>query len=148
MDNNPPQTPQNPQNTQTPPPTPESQAPPVAPQPATPVTPPNQYAQPTSPQAQPNEKSFLVAWLLSYFLGIFGADRFYLGYTGLGVLKLVTLGGCGIWALVDWILIWADALRPNGGGMYSDRKKHLNTVLIVFIVSLAVSVALNVLEKI
>ena len=32
-------------------------------------------------------------------------DRFYLGYTGLGIAKLLTFGGCGIWALIDFILI-------------------------------------------
>ena len=46
-----------------------------------------------------------VALLLSWFLGTLGVDRFYLGYTGLGVAKLLTGGGCLVWWLIDFIMI-------------------------------------------
>lgn len=60
---------------------------------------PGQYNGPVS------DKSFVTALILSVLLGSLGVDRFYLGYTGLGILKLITFGGCGIWALIDLILI-------------------------------------------
>ena len=52
-----------------------------------------------------SDKSWTTALILSILLGGLGIDRFYLGHTGLGVAKLLTLGGCGIWALIDLILI-------------------------------------------
>lgn len=60
-------------------------------------------------------KSQGTAYLLSIFLGSLGADRFYLGQTGLGIAKLCTCGGCGIWAMIDAIMIGCGAMKDAQG---------------------------------
>jgi TM2 domain/GYF domain 2 len=62
-----------------------------------------------------SNKDWLTAVLLSFFVGVLGIDRFYLGHTGLGILKLITLGGCGIWALIDLVLIAMGNVTDSNG---------------------------------
>jgi TM2 domain-containing membrane protein YozV len=61
------------------------------------------------------QKSWMVTLLLSIFLGSLGVDRFYLGYTGLGIAKLLTAGGCGIWWLIDLIFIVTGKMVDSQG---------------------------------
>ena len=69
-------------------------------------------------QASPpalSEKRILPALLLCFFFGVFGAHRFYVGKTTSGIVQLLTLGGLGIWMLVDLILIIVGAFTDEEG---------------------------------
>ncbi|MBY0537340.1 MAG: TM2 domain-containing protein [Chitinophagaceae bacterium] len=61
------------------------------------------------------DKSQVVALILVLLVGGLGIHRFYLGYTWQGVVQLLTLGGLGIWSLIDLIRIITGSLQPKGG---------------------------------
>lgn len=58
-------------------------------------------------------KNPVVALIISLFLGHLGIDRFYVGNIGLGILKLLTCGGCGLWTVIDWFIIMRAAKKQN-----------------------------------
>jgi len=65
--------------------------------------------------SQPRQRHFLAVFFFSFFWGVFGVDRFYLGKIGTGIFKLLTLGGLGIWAIVDLALVMSGAMRDKQG---------------------------------
>lgn len=69
-----------------------------------------------------SERDWLVTLLLCFFLGGFGIHSFYVGKTAIGVVQLLTLGGCGIWALVDLIMIVVGSYRDGEGKLLSNRR--------------------------
>ncbi len=58
-------------------------------------------------------KDPFTALILSLLVGSLGIDRFYIGDTGLGIAKLLTCGGCGIWTIVDYFLIMKRTKEKN-----------------------------------
>jgi len=62
-----------------------------------------------------SDKKRLLMAILCFFFGVFGVHRFYAGKIGTGILQLVTLGGLGIWALVDFLMILSGAFTDKEG---------------------------------
>ena len=71
--------------------------------------------QPRVAVARTSERRILPALLLCFFFGVFGAHRFYAGKTGTAIVQLLTLGGLGIWALIDLILILTGSFKDGDG---------------------------------
>ena len=96
-----------------------------------------QYGYNAPQQAPVSDKSFVATWLLSFLIGFLGADRFYLGKIGTGLVKLFTIGGLGIWWLIDWIMVLAGATRDKYGRKlagYDQHKKIAWIITAVFVV--------------
>lgn len=81
------------------------------------------YGQPTGPVRKAfapdgtpaSDKTILIAFLLVFFLGGLGIHRFYVGKIGTGILQILTVGGLGIWALIDLIMIVVGAFKDKDG---------------------------------
>lgn len=66
-------------------------------------------------QEQKSEKNWVTMILLCFFLGSLGVHRFYAGKIGTGIVMLLTLGGFGIWTIIDFIIIVVGNFKDNEG---------------------------------
>lgn len=92
-----------------------------------------------SKNSSKNEKSKLLLLIIaSLGLGVLGIDRFYAGDTTMGIIKLLTMGGLGIWAIIDWIIILINALSQSKDGVFSITKWNDKDDKIVFYVAIII----------
>ncbi len=68
-----------------------------------------------APPGMESEKRLLPALLLCFFFGVFGVHRFYVGKKGTGLLQLLTLGGLGVWVIIDLIMLLFGAFTDAEG---------------------------------
>jgi hypothetical protein len=81
----------------------------------------NQNINAAQREGQRTSHSQIIALLLILLLGSLAAHRFYLGYYGIAILQLITLGACGIWYLIDLIRIITGDLKPRNSDDYAEK---------------------------
>ena len=80
-------------------------------------------------ESKPQE--FLVELILCWFLGCFGVHRFVSGNIAIGICQLLTLGGCGIWVYIDFILICFNKYKDSEGRLLAKYDKNIGIVCFV-----------------
>ena len=89
------------------------------------------------------QRHFLAVFFLSFFWGVFGVDRFYLGKIWTGLIKLLTFGGFGLWAVIDLTLIMSGSMRDKQGNEMLEAKRYKKFAAVtVFLFGLAICVFL------
>ncbi len=67
-----------------------------------------------------SDKKILPTFLLCFLFGVFGAHRFFAGKIGTGILQLITIGGLGIWMMIDLIIIITGSFTDKEGKKISE----------------------------
>lgn len=81
------------------------------------------------------------------FVGFLGIHRFYTGYVWIGIVQLLTFGGCGLWALIDLICILANKFNDAKGKTLTDYNKVVAIVLgALLVLSIIVGMLSNLLS--
>jgi TM2 domain-containing membrane protein YozV len=96
---------------------------------------PQTVVQPAPKPVVDKRRHFLAVFFLSFMWGVFGADRFYLGKYWTGLLKLLTFGGLGLWAIIDLTMVMSGSMRDKQGNemlQYARYKKFANNYTLIF----------------
>lgn len=94
----------------------------------------------------PPQRHFLITFFFSFMWGTFGVDRFYMGYIGTGIIKLLTFGGFGIWTTIDLFVIMAGAMKDKQDRdmlQFAEYKKFAKKTVFWFAVLLGVFILIN-----
>lgn len=95
----------------------------------------------------PRQRHFLILFFFSFMWGVFGVDRFYMGLIGTGILKLLTLGGFGFWAMSDTIIIMTGTFKDKQGRLAlqaEEYKKFAGQTILWFSVILGIVIVVNI----
>ncbi len=90
------------------------------------------------PETSAKQKSHLTTLLLAFFFSIFGVHRFYTGYIGIGFAQLFTLGGLGLWSVIDVICISFNRYKDKMGNPLKDY--NMPAGIVIAVVTLLVAV--------
>lgn len=103
-------------------------------------------SQPIKLKHFPKQRHFLAVFFISFTWGVFGVDRMYLGKWGTGLLKLVTIGGFGIWAIIDLASVMNGSMCDKQGRemlQFAEYKSLASKTVMMFAIVLGVLILIN-----